>query len=278
MSQVIIPDSLILGNSEEYILSIRLWSGGLSFSGYNPSDRKSFFYREVLFNNTQVSSYEEHLKDCFFKNEQLTYPYKKTYVLLDTPQYTIVPSAFILSGEEASYLKYNFLQTANRTLNNPILSIDAAIIYDIEENIYQFFLRNLTSPIFVHSIEPLLSYWKIESEMQRKDSMFVYLHNKRLEIGCFSQGKLLFINSYSFDQLQDILYLVLSVWQQQGFDQLIDRLYIQGDALFKNDLAVELGYYIKHINQTEIPSEVFFWGADVLKAPLDLLTLLTTCE
>ncbi|MBP9481684.1 MAG: DUF3822 family protein, partial [Parabacteroides sp.] len=38
-----IPEILNTGNSEKYKLSIRLWSGGLSFSGYNPSESGSFF-------------------------------------------------------------------------------------------------------------------------------------------------------------------------------------------------------------------------------------------
>ena len=42
-----IPDTLTTDNSEKYIVSIRLRSGGLSFSGYDPSAGGSFFYRET---------------------------------------------------------------------------------------------------------------------------------------------------------------------------------------------------------------------------------------
>lgn len=38
-----IPDTLTTDNSEKYIVSIRLRSGGLSFSGYDPSAGGSFF-------------------------------------------------------------------------------------------------------------------------------------------------------------------------------------------------------------------------------------------
>ncbi len=44
-----IPDTLTTDNSEKYIVSIRLRSGGLSFSGYDPSAGGSFFYRETEF-------------------------------------------------------------------------------------------------------------------------------------------------------------------------------------------------------------------------------------
>ena len=44
-----IPDTLTTDNSEKYIVSIRLRSGGLSFSGYDPSAGGSFFDRETDF-------------------------------------------------------------------------------------------------------------------------------------------------------------------------------------------------------------------------------------
>ena len=38
-----IPDTLTTDNSEKYIVSIRLRSGGLSFSGYDPSAEEVSF-------------------------------------------------------------------------------------------------------------------------------------------------------------------------------------------------------------------------------------------
>ena len=48
-----IPDTLTTDNSEKYIVSIRLRSGGLSFSAYSPSVSESFFYRDVEFDRTR---------------------------------------------------------------------------------------------------------------------------------------------------------------------------------------------------------------------------------
>ena len=50
-----IPDTLTTDNSEKYIVSIRLRSGGLSFSGYDPSAGGSFFYRETEFDGRSLS-------------------------------------------------------------------------------------------------------------------------------------------------------------------------------------------------------------------------------
>lgn len=65
-----IPDTLTTDNSEKYIVSIRLRSGGLSFSAYSPSVNESFFYRDIEFDRTKP--YVSSLKECFFEpNTQL---------------------------------------------------------------------------------------------------------------------------------------------------------------------------------------------------------------
>ena len=69
-----LSDKLTADHSENYIMSIRLRSGGLSFSAYSPSVNESFFYRDVEFDRTRP--YVSSLKECFFENDFLTWFYK----------------------------------------------------------------------------------------------------------------------------------------------------------------------------------------------------------
>ena len=63
-------------------MSIRLRSGGLSFSAYSPSVSESFFYRDVEFDRTRP--YVSSLKECFFENDFLTWFYKQVNVVCVT--------------------------------------------------------------------------------------------------------------------------------------------------------------------------------------------------
>ena len=84
-----LSDKLTADYSENYIMSIRLRSGGLSFSAYSPSVNESFFYRDIEFDRTKP--YVSSLKECFFENDFLTWFYKQVNVVCVTPQYTLVP-------------------------------------------------------------------------------------------------------------------------------------------------------------------------------------------
>ena len=93
-----IPDTLTTDNSEKYIVSIRLRSGGLSFSGYDPSAGGSFFYRETEFD--RAVSFISSLKEFFFAHEFLTWTYKRINVICVSPEYSLVPDNYWGDGKE----------------------------------------------------------------------------------------------------------------------------------------------------------------------------------
>lgn len=271
-----IPDTLNISNSEKYTLSIRLRSGGLSFSGYNPLDGNSFFFRKVTFERNN-RSYEDNLKEFFFENEQITFPYKKINVIIVSPQYTLVPAKIYKDKPAEQFLNFNFSQPESRALSNPVFNNELEVVFGMNEIIYEFCCRSLLNPQFTHHISPLLSFWKKQCILKACCQMYVNLHEKMVDIVCFNGGKLLFANSFSFEQLNDILYYILYVWKQLDMDQLTDLLSISGNYDIKLRILALLRNYIQNITQTEVPSEVYLLGDEAVQAPIDLLTLLI-CE
>ena len=61
-----IPDTLTTDNSEKYIVSIRLRSGGLSFPGMIPRLEEVSFYRETEFD--RAVSFISSLKEFFLRS------------------------------------------------------------------------------------------------------------------------------------------------------------------------------------------------------------------
>ena len=189
-----IPDTLTADNSGKYIMSIRLRSDGLSFSGYNPSESETFFYRNVEFDRTKP--YVSSLKEFFFEHEFMT---------------------------------------------------------------------------------PQLALWKQQSRMLIPRQLYVVLHRKMMDVVCFAQGKLLFVNTFEYDKPDDILYYILYVWKQVGMDQERDQLHIYGGVSLRNSITTTLRNYIQYISPAEIPSDAYLLGAEVVQAPLDLIAL-SVCE
>lgn len=270
-----IPETLNTGNSEKYKLSIRLWSGGLSFSGYNPSESGSYFYGEAEYDRSKI--FLSWLKDFFFENEFLGYSYSEVWVLYVSSQYTLVPEAVFRDKHEAAFLSFNLSGVISKGLSNTLRGNRLSIVFDVSEDVYEFFARSLLNPMFVHHLSPLLTMWQKRSGLSIPKQMYVYLHRSMMDVVCYDQGTLLFTNTFSFQDSTDIIYFILYAWRQNGLDQKTDELLIYGLAELKNEVMRLLSPFINKLESIGIPSEIYLMGPVIEQVPLDLLYL-SICE
>lgn len=270
-----IPDTLTADNSEKYIVSIRLRSDGLSFSGYVPSVGESFFYGETEFDRSVpfVSS----LKELFFGHEFFTWSFKKVQVVEVSTDYTFVPEPLFDEGRKDELFRFNSSSTDKHCLTTALKEGEGRLAFGLSEEIYQFCSRTLVRADFIHHVAPQLWLWKKQSQASTGRQMFVVLHRRILDIACYDQGRLLFVNSFPADQPEDALYYILHVWRQVGFDQWQDALYIYGNSQRRTKIITLLRTYIHHLHTLQIPSEAYLMGTGVFQASFDLIALLL-CE
>lgn len=270
-----ISDKLTVDNSEKYILSIRLWPGGFSFYGYNPSESESLFYRETEFDRTK--SYISSLKEFFFENEFLSYMYKQILVVCVSSQYTLVPKEVFCEKEKEQLLSFSFSSPGSRCLSNFLKEEQAEVVFGMNEELYEFCSRSLINPQFIHSMTPLLTWWKKQSRTRQPRQLYVVLNRKIMDVACFEHGNLLFANSFEFQDLGDILYSILYVWKQVGLDQQRDQLQISCETALRTRVTDILQNYIQSVGLQEIPSEAYLLSAEIAQVPIDLIAL-SVCE
>ena len=51
---------------------------------------------------------------------------------------------------------------------------------------------------------PLLSLWKKQSRARLPRQLYVVLHRRRMDVACYAQGNLLFVNSFEYEHTDDI--------------------------------------------------------------------------
>ena len=270
-----IPDTLTIDNSGKYILSIRLCPDGLSFSAYNPSEIDTFFYREVEFEQSKplITS----LEDCFFSNEFLTWTYKQVNIVYVSTQYTIVPEEFFMEKQKEDYLSFLFSEPEKKCLSNPLTDEEAEVIFCMDNEIYEFCSRSFIYPYFIHYITPQFSFLQRLGRTQLQKQMYVVLHPQTIDIACFDRGKSVFMNSFTIEQSNDILYYILYVWKQFNMDEQQDRLYIYGEESLVKETDQLLSVYQIQTQPIQIPAETYLLGQQVAKTPLDIIAL-SSCE
>ena len=235
-----IPDTLTVDNAGKYIVSIRLWPDGLSFSGYEPSVSGSFFHRETEFDRT--ISLSAAVKDFFFAHEFLAWPYGRVHVICAFSPYTIIPDAYFLEEKKKEQLDFNLSVPSAACLTDSLKEEKATLAFGVDVEVYEFLSRSLSS------------------------------------IACFGAGgDLLFANTFRVGQLNDILYYILYVWKQVGLNPRIDELYLSVEPLLRRRIFEALKIYLSCTQLMEMPAEAYLLGTEVAKAPLDLISLLL-CE
>ena len=271
-----IPETLTAETSGKYIISIRLRPDGYSFSGYDQqSERGSFFCSDIPF--VPGKPFFDSFKESVFANDCLTYPYKEVRFVFTTLQYTLTPDVFFDKEKGSVLHQFNYAETAGRILDNSLPENKSHLLFDIDEELYEFCCRSFFKPQFIHYAAPLLEFWKRQSEHLLYKQMYVQLDDQHLLISCFNRGKLLFSNSFPVARSQSIPYYILYVWKQLDLDALRDNLWLSGELRTDNLRVEQLRKFVYHVNPIEIPSEAYLMGGDVISAPLDLIALFL-CE
>ena len=79
-----------------------------------------------------------------------------------------------------------------------------------------------------------------------------------MEVFALDKGKLLLINSFNCKQTSDYIYYLLYVWQQLGYSQEKDSLYLTGKVEAKDSLLAELKRFLRQVNFLPIQSTLSF--------------------
>lgn len=269
-----IPDTLTVNTSERYILSIRIISDGLSFSGYVPGKSNSFFIRHISFDRSK--DYISSLKEAFFEVDCFSWSYKRINIFCFTPTYLFIPEELDDDGRKADILTYAYLAPEPKSLTNVLEEKGGKTIFGLDQEVYEFLCRSFINPRFIHHLTPALNFWRKQSKLSFPSLMYLLLNNRTMDIVCFKRGELTFINSFQYTHLNDVLYYISYAWKQNGLDQQQDHLFLFGEKKERDELIRLLKTYIQHVSEMEFPADVYLYNAEIMQAPYDII--LSVCE
>ena len=240
-----VPDTLTVDNSEKYKVSIRLWPDGLSFSGYIPAEKDSFFSETIFFDDDMDIA--KSLKDIVFENPCFSYLYKSFYVIIITRKYTLVPDDVF--SEKRSDMLFSFCHEkdeAGKVLIQQIDDLNLSLLYEVNNDIFEFLTRSILNPRFIHYLAPLFISWQKKSFACYSKQIYAYMHENIFDIICFERGEVLFVNSFNYEKDNDIIYYIMYACRQISINQLEDNLYFCGDvAVCQSAISVIKKYIAK---------------------------------
>lgn len=265
-----LPENIDLGQSEKYILSIRIKPNRFMFSISEPGVGRNYCLRETDFSTTDnlLSNIQRTIFDFNF----LTQQFRQTNVVIVSKDYTLVPANHFNLKEKDNLYNFTHLDKSEHTISSLIDNQDTVNLFRIDKDLFEFLSRNLWTPRFYHHSSLLINLFETKNKtINNISKMYVNFHDNIMDVICFSGTKLVHSLTYENEHPANQLYYILKLWESCGFNQLEDHLYIAGnidDIIFSR-----LQEFIKNIERMNAPSEIYLWNEDAQKAPLDLLTL-----
>jgi hypothetical protein len=242
-----VPDTLNISNSNQYKVSIRLRSDGLSFSGYIPSEEDSFFTETVSL-NPDVPLIQS-LKETFFENVCLSYTYQTLHVIAVSEKYTMVPESVFSEKDKDTLFSYCFQTDGNiKVLAQPLPAFSSFLLYSMDPDVYEFMMRSLVNPQFIHFLSPMLSDWRQKSVKCYPRQLYAMIHDGRLDLVCFRQGELLLLNSFGYETGNDIIYFILYVCKQLSVSQPEDSVFFCGDRTMCEKIMPVIRKYVAQVD------------------------------
>lgn len=266
------PDVLTTDNSGKYKMSIRLSPDGFSFTGFIPFKGNTFFYEEVLFDKSKP--YPVNLSDLFYECDFLSWDYRQVSIVINSPRYTLVPESIYREKSKEQILSFVYHSPAGKTLGYPVHEESLYIVYETDNDAYEFCSRSFLNPAFIPSIAPLISFWsKQNNSSPEASNLYVLMEEKQMTAILYAKGQLALANTYHTEKLEDVLYYTLYIWKQYGLDQEKDVLFLYGNPALRTQLQQVLHLYLRNIQQGAMPVEAYLLNNNLGRVPMDIIAL-----
>ena len=252
--------------SEQYELSIRLSADGFSFSICHLQDKSDFHLTHYPVNASY--SMTANIKKMVQSTEALSYPYHQVNILIDTNRFTPVPFDLFEDEQAEDLFYHNFQRKDNETILCNILGkSNIALLFGMDRHAHQLLGEYFPGARIFACISPLTEHFTRKDKENNNRKLYVHFSPSRMDVFGFDKGKLLLINTFDGKQTSNSIYYLLYVWQQLGFNQEKDELWLTGKIETREELLTELSRFLRKVSL--IPTQE--------SLPFDIQTLMT-CE
>jgi hypothetical protein len=234
-------------------LSIQIAMNGLSFSIRNSASKKILAIQEFPLEKTySEQALEDKIDAIFNTNPFLNEKYDSISIIHINNTATFVPSALFEEENLADYLKFSIsLENQSNIAFDNISSIQAKLVFLPFTRINNYIFDKLGSFNFTHHSNKLLKHFLTKNPQNSLKNTYLFFREDAFDCFILQNNKLVFYNSFTFQNEADVLYFLLFTFEQFALKQDVNSLFISGD-LKQNDLIyVNLKKYFKQLEYLE---------------------------
>lgn len=265
----------LVENPAQWRLSMKISGNALDVVAFSLTEHNTLIYRNIPLGDTSTSMIAA-LGDAVYDNTLLLSEFAMTDVLVDTPRFIITPTEMCSDGRDEMIMSAIWHGEKLSVTSHPIVGTTDTLLSGVDAKIMSFVRRTFPNCVVRHRLSPLLSYLITNDHEVGVATMYVNIHDGRIDVIYFDERGLQAVNTYDTPTLDDMLYYIMAVAKGCKMNINKDDMVIFGEAEEADRLQAYIKKYVRTALVMDSIYEVAALGAEALKAPLEL-TLLPLC-
>lgn len=251
----LLDETLDINSTANYQLILQISPRELTYCVLDTLRNKYILLRSNEPEENRLFSTSE-LERIILGDNFLARKYKKVQIITPSAKMTLIPEPLYDSEIKQDYFSFNhILEDGEIILDNRITDPDIYIVFSFPLRITEFMTAHFPGVNFLHHINPLMKY--LSGLRKNAAGHCIQLH---IEKGYFNlvisdRNTLKFCNTFTFNNVSDILYYVLNVFKKLDIDH-DETINISGSCFRYDELYSGLTTYIRNLKYSE-PSEKF---------------------
>ncbi|MBL0256682.1 MAG: DUF3822 family protein [Bacteroidetes bacterium] len=178
-----------------------------------------------------------------------TYEFSKVIVNVHSPVYTLVPDGLFKKGDEQGYLQFNLPTDQDMSVYaSPVPFFQLYSIFGIPTSLITELNHLFEDPEIVHHSKSLLESTSMYARNHDERQLFLNIYGNSMDAIVTEGKKLILMNSYSCNGIEDTLYYVLFLCEQLDMNPEELQVKLAGEIEKESALYKLLFRYIRNLN------------------------------
>ena len=168
-------------------------------------------------------------------------------LICSSSKVTLIPASLFSEDLINDYFRLNFGQVKDEHLAyNYISQLDAYLLFAISQNLIHQFKFLLNYHALYHIATPWLKSLFAQFQQSNEPLLFADFEDPLVRVALMREGNLVFFNTFSFTDDNDMLYYLIFISEQLGINPQKHRFYFSG-TIFRHSERFKLLYrYIRY--------------------------------
>jgi hypothetical protein len=257
----LLDETFVKNQSHHYNLSIQTGLNGLSFSILDFQNLKYVGLRNYFFDNVDnPNEIAPSFTNVFQKEELLRLNYKSVSHIYVGGGSTLVPAKYFDEQQINDIYKLNFSVSGNhKVMYNALDSGNILNIFSYPETLLKVLNDHFPQCKLYHHSTPFLQNVITESAHLTRPRCYSYLYKGLMTIAIADNKQIIFYNTFIINSITDIVYYLLSVYEQFSMTPKHSDLFVSSDTDEHDEIFENLNKYFKNLRFI-IPSKQFTYS------------------